>query len=538
MRLMTLRRPATGPVHVSVPLRHALAAFAVVLALALLPVLLIENPPLHDYPFHMARVYILAHWADSASLQAHYSLDSLLLPNVALDVVIVLLAKLMPLEWAGRAFLGLTLGLQLSGCMTLYRALHGRYSLWPLAAGLFLYNWIFLFAFLNYLFGVGLLLWATAIWIMLAQKPWWVRLACGSALTLALCLSHLIACGLFAVIVAGYELQRAVPALRRGALRACVDLAVGAAIFVPAAAVFIASSTAGEASRTTSHSLVNLLRTPPIFVRALMSGDYPIDLVSSLAALTCLLVIALRGRFNLARPMVLALILLGFSFLVMPHELFGGWGADTRIPLVLVLVLVASVSPTIPDRRSARLVLGLLLGTLGVQSVTRLAEWRGYDAMIRENRDAFKLLPRNAVLLVTSTTTVPSFQDIDLWRWQPPLPHVVGLAVLEGRDIFVPDTFAQHGQQPITVTRPYQAIYAYQKNMPIQVATTADLSGFIDHAEALLDAAGEHGPVFVLMLYPKRLAVPLPPQAVPVATTSSSVLLAIQHLQGKAIAKF
>ncbi len=523
------RAPEASPAR-ALSLRHAALALAAVYAVYLVPLLLVQNPPLHDYMFHIARIHILNHWQGSSALQAHYVIGSFILPNIAFDVIVALLAQVMPLELAGRVFIGLTLALQLSGCMALYRTLHGRYGLWPLAAGLFLYNWIFLFGFLNYLFGVGVLLWATAVWIDLAARPGIVaKLLWGTAFSLVLFFSHLIACGLFAVIVAGYELQRAFPMLRRQTARAIRGLVVGASIFILPIGLFFASATVGEAGNKTSHSLVNLLRTPPIFVRALLSGDYLVDLVSLAAVAACLGILVWRGRLVLARPMALPLILLAFSFLAMPHELFGGWGADTRIPLVIVFVLIASVRPVLRDRWWNTVFVAILaVATVG-QSAIRSYDWLGYDAVIQEFRTAFTALPAHSVLLIASETDVPSFQDIDLRLWQPPLPHVATLAVLEGRDIFVPDTFAHAGQQPITVTAPYKAIYQYQINKPFQVATTAALQGFIDHAQQLLAEARSTDPVFVLLLYPQQFNLALPAHTAVVASTSRSLLLAVER---------
>ena len=510
--------------------RQAALAFAAAYAVCAMPLLLVRNPPLHDYMFHIARIHILTHWQASPGLQAHYVVGSFLLPNVAFDVAAVLLAHVMPLELAGRVFIGLTLALQLSGCMALYRTLQGRHGLWPLAAGLFLYNWIFLFGFLNYLFGVGVLLWATAIWINLAARSGMgTRVLCGTALSLALFFSHLIACGLFAVIVAGYEIQRAVPMLRRQRIQALQNLLACASIFVVPVGLFFASPTAAEAGNKTSHSLVNLLRTPAIFVRALLSGDYLIDFVTVAAVAACLAILVRRGRVAVARPMALPVALLVLCYLAMPHELFGGWGADTRIPVVIVFVLIACVRPVLRDRQRETAFAAVLGGALLFQSALRSYDWVGYDAVIQEFRTAFKALPADSVLLVASETGVPSFQDIDLRLWQPPLPHVAALAVLEGRDIFVPDTYAHAGQQPITIAAPYRAIYRYQINKPFEVATTEALQGFIDHARQLLADAGSDGPVFVLLLYPGEFDLALPAHTTVVASTSRSLLLSVER---------
>lgn len=355
-------------------------------------------------------------------------------------------------------FIGLTPALQLSGCMALHRVLHGRYGLWPLVAGLFPCNWIFLFGLLSYLFGVGLLLWATAVWIGLAAgSGTGAKLLWGTALSLALFFSHLIAFGLFALIVAGYETQRALPMLCRQCVQALRYLLVGASIFV------------------------------------------------------------------------VPVILLAVCFLATPHELFGGWGADTRIPLVIVLVLIACVRPVLRDRRWKTVSVAVLGGALLVQSALRSYDWLGYDAVIGEFRTAFGALPANSVLLIASETDMPSFQDINLRLWQPPLPHVATLAVLEGGGIFVPDTFAQVGQQPITVTAPYSAIYRCQSNKPFKATTTEALQGFITHAQRLLAEAGSTDPVFVLLLYPQEFNLALPAHTTVAASTSRALLLAVER---------
>src|SRR5262249_43917027 len=146
-----------------------------------------------------------------------YEFGSFLLPNVGMDVVVLGLAQFFPVTVAGHIFLALILGLMLSGCMALYRGVHGPFSFWPLLAALFLFNWIWLFGFVNYLFGVGLMLWAAGLWIGMHHAPSWRRFLYGtiSAVTLFFC--HLVALGLYAVIVAGYEVQRSAATVRMNA---------------------------------------------------------------------------------------------------------------------------------------------------------------------------------------------------------------------------------------------------------------------------------------------------------------------------------
>src|SRR4051794_37131120 len=58
------------------------------LMLACLPVLVTALPPLGDYPNHLARAHILAHWQENKLFQQVFELDSLLLPNVLTDILV------------------------------------------------------------------------------------------------------------------------------------------------------------------------------------------------------------------------------------------------------------------------------------------------------------------------------------------------------------------------------------------------------------------------------------------------------------------
>src|SRR5438067_2086882 len=129
-------------------MRRSWLTFSVVWVLCILPIAVAHNMPLHDYPFHIARMDILSLYQPGGTLSSYYSIYSYLLPNVGMDLIIQALAKVLPVELAGRVFLALTIAVQLSGCMQLHRALYRQTSNWPLAAALVVFNWIFLFAFI------------------------------------------------------------------------------------------------------------------------------------------------------------------------------------------------------------------------------------------------------------------------------------------------------------------------------------------------------------------------------------------------------
>ena len=219
-------------------------AASVIAVLALLPVLATRYLPLHDYPFHLARIVILAQ-LNNPFLARFYEQGSFLLPNIGMDAIAVPLSSLLGPERATRFFVDLTLLTPLLGAILLHRAAHGRFSAWPLLAVLFLHNGIFRFGFFNYLFGMGLALAAAALWMVL--KPGLARFAIGLVLSILLLWCHFEAFAVFAVVCGGVEIERAWEEARQaGPVRAAMDLALAAAPFVTCLVLFILVSPTAE----------------------------------------------------------------------------------------------------------------------------------------------------------------------------------------------------------------------------------------------------------------------------------------------------
>ena len=76
---------------------------AVFLVLVFLPILSVDQPPLADYPNHLARVHV---WLMHGSSDAVPFVEPVwaLQPNMVFELVTSLLSLFMPLEQAGRGF--------------------------------------------------------------------------------------------------------------------------------------------------------------------------------------------------------------------------------------------------------------------------------------------------------------------------------------------------------------------------------------------------------------------------------------------------
>jgi hypothetical protein len=105
--------------------------YALATGFALMPVLLTEIPPLADLPNHLARAYIRDHLSANAELQKYYAVTWRLLSFQSTDFVLPLLADLLGLAAAAKAFVVATMLLLLAGTAALHRVLFGRLGLWP-----------------------------------------------------------------------------------------------------------------------------------------------------------------------------------------------------------------------------------------------------------------------------------------------------------------------------------------------------------------------------------------------------------------------
>src|SRR3974390_492790 len=125
-----------------------------------------------------------------------------------MDLVVPVLARVMNVYLAGQLFTVSAFLLIVSGTLALNRALYGHWSVLPLIAFPFLYNYVFLVGVMNFQFGMGLTLWALAFWVALRERPWPLRLGISTLFVIALFFCHLFAVGLYGLGLLAHELWR------------------------------------------------------------------------------------------------------------------------------------------------------------------------------------------------------------------------------------------------------------------------------------------------------------------------------------------
>ncbi|HET9147415.1 MAG TPA: hypothetical protein VFN77_05160 [Acetobacteraceae bacterium] len=435
MRALYDTRPVLSPMAAASGERSRawLALFYGALAfLVLIPVIAVRYPPLTDYPNHLARSYILLHLPHSALLRQYYRNVMQAQPNLAMDLIIPPLARLVPIQIAGRIFIGLTLLVMAGGCIVLHRILHHRWSSWPAIGFLFVYNRLFLWGFLGYLFALGCALMGAAAWYAVRKQPWPARLAVGTAAATILYLLHLYGLGIYGVILGGFQLTEYWETRHRPWRETLGRWLVFGLQFLPGFYLFLfVSPTSKAAGRIRWGGIWRKLSAPfnVIF-------DYHLALDVAFLGIVALaaLVLLIRGRVVVARAAYASLVLLAVLMFVMPNELFSSYGADRRIPIALALFAVAATDWNGAPLRLRQVCAGVFSLLLAARILLIWQVWTKVQPVYQQFIAAFEQLPRGARLISAAPGLGGALPT-------PPLFHVDAYAVIL-RSVFLPSMFA------------------------------------------------------------------------------------------------
>lgn len=175
--------------------------------------------PLIDLPNHIARYHIST--SKSAALDQFYDYSFSTKGNAAVDMLWLGIGQYVtdPIRFANicMAFYAANFLISVS---VLSRVVHGRWSIWPLAAIVLVFNVNFMFGFQNYLFSVPFALYFLAVWLYIQDYSILKKLLILTVPAFVLFQMHILAFAIVLFAVFGYEVDRLVvaPASRRWAL--------------------------------------------------------------------------------------------------------------------------------------------------------------------------------------------------------------------------------------------------------------------------------------------------------------------------------
>jgi len=447
-------------------------AVAVLLALGCLlvalPPIWARHLPLWDAGGHIARIALLNAALFHGQNISAYAPAPFWLPNVAFDIVGIGFTQFMGAEAAGRLFLAMSQVITFFGVVVLNRVLIGRWNLFAFASGLFVYNLVTAYGFLNYIFGVGLAFLLLALRVYLLRTRPGLGYAAGALIGVVMLFAHLSALGVYAVLWAGI---------------ACDDLLhrkvrlPGAAArgleFAPAI-LLLASMRTGQIFDYHYYSNVIPYKMQYL-LRVMMSAAPWADaaFVVSLILLAFLFLFRSRVRLVSVLPGAIALFVI---YWIMPSRLQTSWFADVRLPITIVFALLAGLDVRVAAFPGRPALVGAIMLAFVAKQVALAGYWQGLEQPIDSVIGAVNRLPADAVVVDSDCAAEANGSFDKMYaRYAPPQHHIMELSVLTGPARFFSSFWAEPAAQPLRVKPQYRPFY--EINDDFGEAERCDLHG-------------------------------------------------------------
>jgi len=435
------------------------ALWLAVLAATLAPLLAADLPPGADILNHVARGHVLARLTGDADLQRFYTSDWSVIPNMANDLLMLGLLKLMTPYQAGRVIVGLAIVTLFAGVALLRHQVTGRVGLLPLATALFAYNAAIAIGLVNFTLGAGLAVLGVAAWLATGRWAWPARLLAAGVIAVGLFFVHLMALGAYGLILGLMRLD----AFRRDPRLEPADMALVGQFLVPVVLWFQVPAPSHGTLTTFggAWSRLDAVASPVMFF-----NDF--DLAAA-AVLLILLVWGLARRYLVLAPVLVAPVIgLALVSLAMPAELFGIWLTHVRFPLLAALLVLAGLEVRLDDRRLT-ILLTVTLALVGGLRLDKVHDrMQRCDSQGRAFMQALDVVPRGARLLPVIEPAAETGDCLFSGYW-----HMPSLAVIE-RSVFFPLMFVH--LQPLDIRQPYRHLIQEKARpaTPMMLAGQAD----------------------------------------------------------------
>ncbi len=468
------------------------AIYALLSITVLAPLTVIDIPLLADYPNHVARMHILGNLNTETLFSQSYISRFDFTPNIAMDLMVPWLAKVMPLDIASRLFLGLILLSTLASVAFLHKTVTAQWSAWPLLVVLFLYHGSFMAGLANFSLGAGLVPAALALWITMRHAPPLGRIAAGSAVALVLFFCHLVAFGAYGLLIIGYEYVRARDkwSRRDGPGQAAKDfLIAGVTGLVPTA--LFARQFFNEASVPFAESMLawgNWAWKAKALLAPLSNYHLTTDLITA-GLLIGLVFWAWRtGRLEIDRRIAPGLALLALCFVLAPKGFWTGGVLDQRFAIIFAFIFIGSTSFRAVGKLIQfglpTLLIALFLLRLGLITTT----WIEHRDDLADIRSTLGLVEKGSKVLVVQPDNMPGIHLAPkrhiVFHHAAPMANLATLAVID-RSAFVSTIYAIPGQQPLRLKEPLQALGGLGV---AKVPTLLDLAAAIEQDDDIVTA--------------------------------------------------
>ncbi len=430
--------------------------FLAVLGLVAIPVVTHTFPPLSDYINHLGRGYIINHIDTDPYFARYYFTKWQVLPNLMIDLFMLVLLPFMDVYRAGQVFTLTAFVLMLTGTLALNRALYGRWSALPLIAAPLLYNGVLLVGVMNYIFGIGLTLWAFAAWIACRKRHWTLRLLASTLFSVALFFCHLYVVGIYGLLVLAYELhllhvRRAEPLAPR-----LWEFFAAGLPFLPVLALLSASPTLRAVNDfywMADGKMLGLSLAVSVYYDAV-----------ALVLVGCTVAAAAwahRRQVLHFHPAGWIILIAGaLVYIAMPRAIFAAHLADQRLPIALAFVLIACFRADFRQLVVRRAFVGLVVVLLAIRIAEVQVVWDRLGSVSEAFHRSVMLLKRGARVLVVhgDRSSGKEVSDFELM-------HAASLATIE-RSALVSTTFTVSGKQILHVRDEFRKYVETEDRLP------------------------------------------------------------------------
>lgn len=416
-------------------------------------------PMLSDYPNHLARMHILATAGQSIILNTFYAINWTAVPNLAMDLVVPWLSVIVGINVAGKLFLGLTLLLISSGTMQVHYALHQRRSFWPLTVFLILYNTMFLYGLVNFMFGMGLALWIFSAWVHLRRNPHWWQLMALPLFAMTVFFCHLSAFGFLMFVTLLYELScRDNERENIKNWGAFVSWTITAALSAYVLLILSPAKNLQDYDWTITWFdtyLESIFAKPLLLLVLFYNYDLYLD-AFTVFVVSVFVIKAIRSNaLAIRKDMALPLIGIGAVVLLMPRVLYGSALADARLFVALAFLFISSTDLTLPHRPKFIFLMTCSIALIFLlRTGVILTNWSEADSVTADAVGALKKMEIGQRLLVIHDEHKGEHSFLE--NFEKFLPC---LAIIS-RSAFVPTLYALPGAQPVSFTPEYAKLRA------------------------------------------------------------------------------
>ncbi len=417
----------------------AVGAVLLVGIVLVLPLSLIDLPPMSDFPSHAASLFIQTHLNSNAVLAGYYEVKWAPVPDLASEFIVPLFSGLSA-EAGTRLFLGIGVLLWVCGPAAVQYALCRRVTATAVLAAFFAYNPNFTMGFINYYFAAGFGFFVIAAWLASEKRSALERLPLLTALFGATYLMHILAMLFAGFFLAAYELGKPGNTRRqrwKGAGLICVA-------GLPELLLFLLYPPGAVGDGVLD---IGWIAGMPQRVGSLTWSGFAPELVV-IGAATVWMINSGIGRVDerLKHPLIAVLILC----LTLPISVFGGWGLHVRFAAMGAALLYASMELHLSRRVTVAVLVSLQCVGI-IDSATLVWFWNTPAKQTAELRSALLHLSPGAKLVVAmDKASIPRNGEFR---------HVAEYAMID-RAIFEPIALTERGQHIVQVRPAWRKLAA------------------------------------------------------------------------------